>query len=73
MTTATAKRLVDSRTYTFVVLENGQEAFVHESDLAEGVAISDLTEGTKVTGTDTSTPKGRRLTDVKLVTINATT
>lgn len=61
----TIKRLVSDKGFGFILAEDGQEYFFHQSAYAQG-SFSDLREGQAVTFTKGQGPKGPRAETVKL-------
>ena len=61
----TIKRLVSEKGFGFILGDDGQEYFFHQSAYAQG-AFSDLREGQAVTFTKGQGPKGPRAESVKL-------
>jgi cold shock protein len=59
------KRLVRDKGFGFILAEDGQEYFFHQSAFAQGT-FSDLREGQPVTFTKGQGPKGPRGENVKL-------
>jgi cold shock protein len=62
----TIKRLVGDKGFGFILAEDGQEYFFHQSAFAQG-SFSTLREGQAVTFTKGQGPKGPRAEGVKLV------
>jgi CspA family cold shock protein len=62
----TIKRLVGDKGFGFILADDGQEYFFHQSAFAQG-SFSDLREGQAVTFTKGQGPKGPRGENVKLV------
>lgn len=61
----TIKRLVSEKGFGFILGEDGQEYFFHQSACAQGT-FSDLREGQAVTFTKGQGPKGPRAESVRL-------
>jgi CspA family cold shock protein len=61
----TIKRLVSDKGFGFILGEDGQEYFFHQSAYAQG-SFSDLREGQAVTFTKGQGPKGPRAESVRL-------
>jgi cold shock protein len=61
----TIKRLVSDKGFGFILSEDGNEYFFHQS-ACNGMRFDDLREGQNVTFTKGQGPKGPRAEDVKL-------
>jgi CspA family cold shock protein len=66
MATGTVKWFNDSKGYGFITPDEGEDVFVHFSEIV-GEGFRSLTEGMKVEFDVTSGPKGKKASNVKKV------